>query len=179
VSEKGEVFLITGVPGVGKSSVSRALLGRFEFGFYVPVDDLREWVVSGLAHPVPVWTEETGRQFVIARRAAVELARIYAGEGFAVVIDDVLLPGEGEEVYESALEGYKVHKVFLWAELAVNRSRNRERTNKNFDTAGLEGLIGRLHEWMKPEAYGKAGWMVVDSTGLGVEETVDAVVGSR
>lgn len=176
MGEKGPVFLITGTPGVGKSSVAGALMRRFPFGFYVPVDDLREWVVSGIAHPTPVWTEETGRQFGIARRAVVELARIYADEGFAVAVDDVLLPGEGEEVYERELAGYVVHKVFLWADLEVTLGRNRDRTNKYFDTLGLEDLIRRLHEWMDPAGYAEARWVVVDSTQLGAEETVDEIL---
>ncbi len=176
MSEKGPIFLITGAPGVGKSSVSEALMKRFPYGFYVPVDDLREWVVSGIAHPTPVWTEETGRQFGIARKAVIGLTRTYADEGFAVAIDDVLLPGEGEELFGKGLGGYVLNKVLLWAELGVTQRRNRDRTNKNFDTMGLEELIGRLHEWMEPEGYAEAGWTVVDSTGLGVEETVDEIL---
>ena len=178
MGEKGTIYLITGVPGVGKSSVGRALMRKFEFGFYLPIDDLREWVVSGMAHPVPVWTEETGRQFGIARRAAVEMARIYASEGFAVAIDDVMLPGQGEEVFASKLEGFEVRKVFLWAELEVNQARNRDRTGKNFDTAELVWLIDGLHGWMMPKEYAEAGWLVVDSTKLGLEETVEVVVAS-
>lgn len=178
MGKKGTIWLITGVPGVGKSSVSKALLGRFEFGFYVPIDDLREWVVSGLAHPVPVWSEETGRQFGLARRSAAEMARIYADEGFEVAIDDVLLPGEGE-LFAGRLEGYTVRRVFLWADLGVNQGRNRDRVGKNFDTLELVGLIDRLHEMMLPEEYEEEGWRVVDSSGLGVEETVDRVIEDR
>ena len=36
---------------------------RFPFGLHIPVDDLREWVVSGISQPVPEFTAETGRQF--------------------------------------------------------------------------------------------------------------------
>lgn len=172
----GRIFLITGVPGVGKSSVAKALLGRFEFGFYIGVDDLREWVVSGIAHPVPGWTDETERQFGLARRGAVKLARIYADAGFVVAIDDVVLLGEWAGLFEKALQGYAVHKVFLWADLEVNQKRNRERTSKGFDTARLVELIGGLHGWMVPEEYREAGRTVVNSTGLGVEATVEAVM---
>lgn len=40
-------------------------MNRFERGFHVPIDDLREWVVSGCAHPIG-WTDETTRQFLLA-----------------------------------------------------------------------------------------------------------------
>ena len=41
------IFLITGGPGVGKSATAATLMRRFRFGFHIPVDDLREWVVLG------------------------------------------------------------------------------------------------------------------------------------
>lgn len=173
---KGTIWLITGVPGVGKSSVSKALLKRFEFGFYVPVDDLREWVVSGIAHPTSEWSDETTRQFRIARSAAVEMARIYADEGFEVAIDDVMLLGQGEALFVSRLEGYRVRKVFLWAELPENQVRNRDRVGKNFDTSLLVWLIDGLHGWMLPEEYAEAGWRVINSTNIGLEETVDLAI---
>lgn len=86
------LFLITGVPGSGKSSVAKALMQRFPFGIHLPVDDLRERVVSGIAHPVPHWTTETSRQFLLARKAAIATARLYADEDFAVALDDVVFP---------------------------------------------------------------------------------------
>jgi adenylate kinase family enzyme len=43
------IFLILGSPAAGKSTVSKALLQRFERGFHIPVDDFRHMVVSGLS----------------------------------------------------------------------------------------------------------------------------------
>ena len=50
------IFLISGTPASGKSSVSLALMRRFARGVHLAVDDLREMVISGIAHPVPEWT---------------------------------------------------------------------------------------------------------------------------
>src|SRR5215204_6054731 len=118
------IFILSGTPGSGKSSVSTALMQRFPRGIHIPVDDLREWVVSGIAHPVPVWTEETGRQFRLARQAALEIARIYAGARFAVVIDDIIFPDEAARGVVEALSGYDVHKVVLHPDLDTALRRN-------------------------------------------------------
>ena len=177
ISRRAPIFIITGAPGAGKSSVAVALMRRFPFGLHIAVDDLREWVVSGIAQPVPVWTAETGRQFRLARGAAAKVARIYAGVGFAVAIDDVISPAEARELFEAALPGYAVHKVLLRPALEVALSRNAERANKPFDTGILDGVIRRLHTSTDEHAYARAGWSVIDSGALGVAETVDSILG--
>src|SRR5439155_13321197 len=65
--ERAAIWLITGAPGAGKSTVSIALCRRFPLAIHVPVDDLRDWVRSGFSSPTE-WTAETDRQFALARR---------------------------------------------------------------------------------------------------------------
>lgn len=81
LTERQPIFIIAGVPGADKSSVATELVRRFDFDQHLPVDDLREFVVAGIARPVPVWTAETGQQFAPAR--------LHAGASFAVTIDNV------------------------------------------------------------------------------------------
>jgi chloramphenicol 3-O-phosphotransferase len=173
---RGPIFLLTGTPGSGKSSVAVALARRFPLGMHIPVDDLREWVVSGIAHPVPDWTEETARQFALARAGAADLARRYAGAGFAVIIDDVIFPGEAGVTFGEALRGEALHRVALRPRLEVALARNAARTTKTFDTAMLVPTILALDRAMAAQPYAAMGWHVIDTSDLDTEETVDAIL---
>ena len=110
---RSPIFVLTGTPGSGKTSVAQALLRRFPTGLHIPLDDLRAWVVSGQAPPVPVWTDETSRQFLLARHAAADVAGRYAAAGFAVALDDVIYPEEVRALFERPLAGFPLYNVLL------------------------------------------------------------------
>lgn len=170
------IYVISGVPGSGKSSVSIALMRRFPRGLHIPVDDLRRWVVSGIAHPVPTWTPETSRQFLLARRAAANTALIYAEAGFAVVIDDVVFPVEAEELFVEPLSPFPVRKILLRPNLEVALARNATLTNKDFDASLLTQTIKELDLSMRAAQFEERGWTVVDSTWLTLEQTVERIL---
>jgi chloramphenicol 3-O-phosphotransferase len=173
--ERAPIFLITGTPGSGKSSVAKGLLQRFEFGLHLPVDDLREFVVSGIAHPVPTLTKETGRQFRLARMSAAFTAKLYATNGFAVVIDDVISSDDVSGLFEPAFVEFDFHKILLQPRLEVALERNRTRTNKNFDPSFLEEPIRDIHTWMSKQELPND-WLRIDSSDLSLEQTVDVIL---
>jgi chloramphenicol 3-O-phosphotransferase len=173
--ERAPIYLITGTPGSGKSSVARALLQRFEFGLHLPVDDLREFVVSGIAHPVPTWTEETGRQFRLAQMGAASTAKLYATNGFAVVIDDVISSNDVSSIFEPVFDEFDFHKILLQPKLEIALERSRTRTNKNFDPSFLEEPIRQIYAWMSAQEF-PSDWLKLDSSDLKLEQTVDVIL---
>lgn len=176
MTQQAPIFIVTGTPGAGKSTVAAALARRFSHGLHIPVDDLRDMVVAGIAHPVPVWTDETERQFRLARQAAVAMARIYAAAGFAVAIDDVIGPAEAHALFIEPLAEYTTHKVLLRPSLAATLERSATRINKDFGAGVLADTIRRLHETADLDAYAAYGWQIVDSSALTIDATVDAIL---
>lgn len=147
---------------------------RFNFGIHIPIDDLREWVVSGIAHPVPELTPESERQFALARQSAAQLATIYTQAGFAVAIDDVIDPENAAKLEQNL--SMLVCKVLLRPAVEVAQRRNTERTNKQFDTGVLQNVIISIYEMHDLDAYRDANWLVLDSGALNVSETVNAIL---
>ena len=169
------IIFITGSPAVGKSTLATALLRRFPFGLHIPVDDLREWVVSGVAHPLN-WSEETTRQFQLAEQAACDLAVRYSDAGFAVAIDHCQGPPTLDKLIEERLSGRVVHKIAVTTSLEKNLSRNRERTHKPFEASLLEPAIQSLSPLYRSAPIHEQGWIVFDNEADDIDTAVDALL---
>ena len=165
------IIFISGPPGAGKTTLALAYLAQVARGLHLPIDDLRTWVVSGLADAVP-WTEETERQFQIAERAACAVARTYSDAGFTIAIDHCRNPQRLDELIQSELDGYEVLKVLLLPDLEVNLARNATRTNKPFDPAVLTETIRFTNETYRKDI--PPGWKVVDNSDLTIAQTLSA-----
>jgi predicted ATPase len=168
------IFLIVGAPGSGKTTLARALMQRFDRGIHIPVDDLREWVVSGCAHPTPEWTDETAVQFELAERSSADLAARYFDAGIAAAIDHIANPDHLEERIVSALAPRPVLRVMLVPTLEVNLDRNASRKNKEFDPGLLVKSIHGLHRACLE--YDNSDWIKIDNSSLSVEGTVDLIL---
>ena len=164
------IIWITGPPAAGKTTLTQALAKRFERAVHIPVDDLRLWVVQGMADAVP-WTDESERQFQIAEQATCAVARTYQDAGFAVIVDHCRNMVRLDEVIATELAGRSVFKVCLLPSLEVNLRRNQERTNKPFDPSFLDDTIRFVNEMMRT-ASARPGWTVIENDELTVEQTI-------
>ena len=167
------IFLIAGAPAVGKSTTARALAGQFQKSIHIPVDDLRELVVSGITYP-GIWNDPLIEQLTLARESAALMGLKYSQAGFAVVIDDFWDPNSQLQEYGQLFQVARFHKVLLYPSLQTAEERNLKRSGTDemdgYIAAGIQLVYGSLASEISN--LERQGWIVVDTTCKSVEMTV-------
>lgn len=171
------IFIIVGPPAVGKSTTSRVLAARFPKSLHIPVDNLREMVVSGLVLPSAEWSEELSRQISLARLSAVQMALAYQSAGFAVVIDDFMDPNHASD-YQPLRGNPVVQKIVLFPQQEAAHLRNLQRSGDSparaYIDEGIHIVYQQLNEVVPHLA--QEGWRVIDTTQISVEQTVEEIL---
>lgn len=175
-SEAG-LFVIVGSPAAGKSTASKALAAGFDRSVHIPVDDIRDMVVGGLALPNDEhWGNDLVEQVRLARQSTLLAADRYRASGFAVVIDDFLDPLLLDEYVElEDLDG--VVRVILRPSVEAARRRNRERAKTEAERLDIDGGIGVVYALLdeRERELIERGWFILDNTELSIAETADAI----
>ncbi len=168
------IFLIMGTPASGKSTVAKALMQRFAQGVHIPVDNLRQMVVSGLSDMALEVPPATLEQLRLARETASSMARIYSDNEFTVAIDDFWYSEKPDQVYSQKI-GQRITRILLLPNLetTVQRLYSRNPEEGSFKKI-LEQAIGYLYTQI--EVHPKTNWLVIDSSDLSIEETVDKIL---
>jgi hypothetical protein len=171
------IFLIVGPPAVGKSTTSHALAAHFSKSVHIPVDNLRDMVVSGLLLPGPDWSDALVLQISLARQNAVHSALNYHEAGFAVVIDD-FWDIEHFSDYRGLMAHPDFHKIVLLPGEDVAHQRHYKRANGSSGTEYIEQGIKFGYEQLNLAAphLSQDGWVVLYNSDLGVAETVETIL---
>lgn len=168
-----QLIFITGLPGSGKSTLARELAKRREKAFLLPVDSIREMVVSGYLTPESQngFTSELNQQFMLEREAASLLANHYLEAGFDVIVEDVCLPpgflAHFEREFRTALS-----KMILLNPSAETLRKRLEQRGDVHDLTFLEALP-MLHPLIQQQNWD--GWQVFDTSDMSVETTLSAI----
>ncbi|MEU1075890.1 MULTISPECIES: AAA family ATPase [unclassified Streptomyces] len=165
------VFLVIGIPGSGKSSVSGALARRFPLGAHIEGDRLQDLVVAGGRPPSPRQDLEADRQLLLRARNASVLARSFHAAGVVPVIDDVVVRRAHLDFYREQLKDLPLRLIVLAPAPEVVSRRVVERDKVLADDWSF------LDAALRGELAGRGTWF--DSSDQTLEETVDAILAQR
>ena len=162
-------WLITAVPGAGKTTIARFLAQSFPRAACIEGDALGGCVVSRAVWPGQDPEAEARRQQHLNVQNQCLLARSFAEAGFVPVMEYVFVERERLERYRRALAGIDLRFVLLDPTRDVVLRRDRERPEKT-----VAELFVHLREVMVEELSGTGLW--IDSSALSPEETVAAIL---
>ncbi len=172
------IFLLVGGPAVGKSTTAAGLAARFAKSIHIPVDAVRDMVVSGQALPGVDWSQELIEQLVVARECVTFMALAYHKAGFVVVIDDFWDPVSGLAEYAALFSYPQTRKILLYPSRDAARARNRVRSGSGAAVEYIDDGIRLVYQHLDAVVGDLAaqGWWVLDTSELGVEDVVQEIL---
>ena len=163
------VWIVSGIPGSGKSTTARALAASQPRGVHIEGDLLQRMIISGGVPPRPDHDDEAERQIGLSIRNQCLLARSFLDAGFAVVIDYVVTNADRLGEYQRLLASHDPELLILAPGPAVAAARDGSRVGKN-----VLSHWRHLDNEMREQLGSVGRW--IDNSELTVSETISEIL---
>lgn len=161
------VLIVTGPPGVGKTTVAGILAAREQRAVHLEADAFFRFIGTGYVEP---WKPESKEQNEIVMRIVAGAAGGYAEAGYFTVVDGIVIPAWFLKPLSEALKGsgHSVAYAVLRAPLSTCLERVQSREGEPpIDSGAIEQL------WRSFADLGDLERNVIDVDGRDPEETAD------
>jgi predicted kinase len=168
VADPGQIVVLSGPPGAGKSTVARILTAARSPSVHLHSDDFWANIVSG---SIPPYRPESGPQNQVVIGVLATAALGYAQGGYSVVVDGVVGPWYiGEFRITAAGATVPLHYVILQPDEATTLSRAAARGD-----GALTAPEPVRHMHQQFTSLGEYESHAVDSSALGPQATADLI----